>query len=48
MFTDKGETEDEVMEKVSSELFYDISAHIQPSTLKTKMLANICGILNMY
>ena len=43
MFTDKGKTEDEDVEKASSELFCDIAAHIQPSTLKTKMLANVCG-----
>ena len=45
MFTGKGKTEDEDVEKVSSELFCDIAAHIQPSILKTK---NICVVLNTY
>ena len=48
MFTGKGKTEDEDVEKVSSELFCDIAAHIQPSTLSFLLLANICGVLNTY
>ena len=36
MFTDKRKTEDEDVEKASSELFCDIAAHIQPSILKLR------------
>ena len=48
MFTDKGKTEDEDVEKASSELFCDIAAHIQLSTLKLRCWQTSVGVLNTY